>query len=132
MGKARRVLDSRIGNRGVVRLTTGETVTGRLLALDKKDGTVALGDAERERAARGSGRVIRAALGFAIVRGFCIVSINVHDAASPIGWAGHADTLARSQTAAFDYATVMRESGALQRGAAAPAAPSAASTALRR
>lgn len=137
MGKAKRArpLDSRIGHRVHVTLASGERFTGRLLLVESKDGSVILADAERERLTKKK-QVIRSQEGFIVVRGFNISSIEITDTASPIGWAGHRDSLvplkasagaaAASGSAAaggtggttistIDYAQMMRETGALQR-----------------
>ena len=114
MGKAtRKPIDARIGSRVDVRLTTGETYTGRLLAADHRDGTVVLSDAEKARVTK-AGAVLRSPAGFVILRGFAVVSVQVPDAASAIGWAAHNDSLVAMNTTAVDYAAMMRQTGALQ------------------
>lgn len=98
MGKARLYNhQTKIGTRITVHLQTGESIIGRLLNIEFRDGgSVILSDAEKEvKTKKNSNVVKRSFLGFVIIRASNIVSIGGHgDNASPVGASNHVDSLA--------------------------------------
>ncbi len=135
MGKSRLYSSTtKIGSRVAVQLHSGETIIGRLLNIEFRDGgSLILSDAEKEFKTKKNPSIIkRSYLGFVIIRSSSIVSIGGHgDNASPVGASNHTDSLvvgnnnaansknnqnqkSGGNSGAINYAQIMKETNSRQ------------------